>query len=231
MVGLRATPYIVSGSMQVLDAESFSAAASVSRETMERLKAYEALLLKWQKSINLVSSATLTDLWRRHMWDSGQLAAMAPVEAKRWVDLGSGAGFPGLVVAVLLRDRPGFQMDLVESDQRKCVFLREAARITGAPVRVHACRIEDFAMEEGVAPDIISARALAPLWQILTWSAPFWGKSTIGLFPKGRNVTDELTGSRKDWIFEVEANASQSDSSGTVLKLWGLKHANLRRDL
>lgn len=225
------TPYIVSGSMQVLDAESFLAATSVSRETLERLRAYEALLLKWQKSINLVSSATLTHLWQRHMWDSAQLAALAPVEAKRWLDLGSGAGFPGLVVAVLLRERAGFTMDLVESDQRKCVFLSEAARAMSIQVRVHACRIEDMKPAEGdSSADIISARALAPLSQILTWASPFWGKATIGLFPKGRGVTDELTESRKDWIFEAEAIASQSDPSGTVLKLWGLKDANLRRD-
>jgi 16S rRNA (guanine527-N7)-methyltransferase len=213
--------------MQVLDAESFSVAASVSRETMERLCAYEALLLKWQKSINLVSSATLTHLWQRHMWDSAQLAALAPPDARRWVDLGSGAGFPGIVVALLLRDRPGFQMDLIESDHRKCAFLSESVRVTGAPVRVHPQRIESVMLEPA---DVISARALAPLTQILAWALPFWGKATIGLFPKGRSATDELTESRKDWIFEAEAIASQSDPSGSVLKLWGLKDANLGRD-
>jgi 16S rRNA (guanine527-N7)-methyltransferase len=217
--------------MQVLDAESFSAASSVSRETMERLRAFEALLLKWQKSINLVSAGTLTHLWQRHFWDSAQLVALAPSETKRWLDLGSGAGFPGLVVAALLRERTGFQMDLVESDQRKCAFLREAARIMDIPVRIHAVRIEHFTLgSEGVMPDLISARALAPLGQILAWASPFWGKATIGLFPKGKGAMDELTESRKGWIFEAEAVASLSDPSGSVLKLWGLKDANLRRD-
>lgn len=225
------TPYVVVGDMQVIDAESFSAASAVSRETMDRLRAYEALLLKWQKSINLVSSATLTHLWPRHMWDSAQLAHLAPVEARRWIDLGSGAGFPGIVVAALLRERTGFRMELVESDQRKSAFLREAARVVDVPLRVYTCRIEDFRLDEaGGEPDVVSARALAPLSQILAWASPFWGKATIGLFPKGRSVTDELTDSRKDWIFDAEAIASQSDPSGTVLKLWGLRHANLRRD-
>ena len=218
--------------MQVVDAESFSAAMSVSRETMERLRVYETLLLKWQKSINLISSGTEAGLWGRHMWDSAQLAGLAPIDTRHWLDIGSGGGFPGLVVAALLRDRQDFQMELVESDQRKAIFLREAARLMDIPVRVHTCRIEGFTPEEGAAfPDVISARALASLSQILAWTSPFWGKATIGLFPKGRNVTDELTESRKNWIFEAEAVTSLSDPSGTVLKLWGLKDANLRRDL
>lgn len=216
--------------MQVIDAESFFAVSGVSRETMERLKAYESLLLKWQKSINLVSSATLTHLWARHMWDSAQLAAIAPKTARIWVDVGCGAGFPGLVVAALLRDRPDFEMHLVESDQRKGVFLREAARIMDLPVKVHTVRIEDWTGGQGLEPDIISARALASLGQILVWTSPFWGKETIGLFLKGQTGSEELTDARKDWIFEAEAIASQSDGSGMVLKLWGLKDANLRRE-
>lgn len=204
----------------------------VSRETMERLRIYEALLLKWQKSINLISSGTQRELWGRHMWDSAQLAALVSTEVRSWLDIGSGGGFPGLVIAAILREREGFEMELVESDKRKSIFLREAVRLMDLPVRVHSCRIEDLSRDEGAPfPDVISARALAPLEQILAWASPFWGKATIGLFPKGRSVTDELTESRKHWIFEAEAVASLSDPSGTVLKLWGLKDANLRRDL
>lgn len=228
----RADPIYSVSKMQVIDAESFSAAMSVSRETMERLHIYETLLLKWQKSINLISSGTEVSLWGRHMWDSAQLADLAPSGAKSWLDIGSGGGFPGLVVAALLGGREGFRMELVESDQRKSIFLREAARLMAVPVRVHNCRIEHFSPGEGAGfPDIISARALASLSQILDWASPFWGKATIGLFPKGRSVTDELTESRKNWIFEAEAVTSLSDPSGMVLKLWGLKDANLRRDL
>ena len=210
----------------VFDAESFAAAAHVSRETMARLQTYEALLRKWQASINLVAPSTLPDLWNRHFWDSAQLVRLAP-DAARWLDLGSGAGFPGLVVAILLADRPGFSMRLVESDQRKSIFLREVIRATKAPASVHTARIEEFSWPEGEPlPDVISARALASLPKLLGWASSFWGKATIGLFLKGQGVSAELTDSAKDWIFESEAIASQSDPSGTVLKLWGLRHAN-----
>ncbi len=210
----------------VFDAESFAAAAHVSRETMARLQAYEALLRKWQTSINLVAPSTLPDLWNRHFWDSAQLVHLAP-DAVRWLDLGSGAGFPGLVVAILLADRPGFSMRLVESDQRKSIFLREVIRATKAPASVHTARIEEFSWPEGEPlPDVISARALASLPKLLGWASSFWGKATIGLFLKGQGASAELTDSAKDWIFESEAIASQSDPSGTVLKLWGLRHAN-----
>lgn len=213
--------HMVFNSSQVVDAESFSAATDVSRETMERLEIYESLLRKWQKSINLISGATLPELWRRHMLDSAQLAGLAPENALRWADLGSGGGFPGLVVAILLRDRPGFEMHLVESDQRKCVFLREAARAVGAPVTVHAARIEGFAAEAGFF-DIVSGRALAPLDRLFGWAVPLFGPDTLGLFLKGQGLRDELTAARKNWIFMSELSSSQSDPAGSVLKVRGL---------
>lgn len=214
--------HIVSDGSQVIDAESFSAAMHVSRETIEGLVLYETLLRKWQKSINLVSSATLSGLWRRHMLDSAQLVALAPENPRIWADLGSGGGFPGLVVAIMLKDIRDFTMHLVESDQRKCVFLREVARETGAPVEVHNRRIEDFAIESGLKPDIVSARALAPLDKLLSWAAPLFGPQTIGLFLKGQGLEAELTEARKGWIFDAEISPSQSDPSGLVLKLRGL---------
>ena len=213
--------YIVSGTPQVLDAESFSAATHVSRETIALLTQYESLLRKWQKGINLVSSATLDELWRRHMLDSAQLAALAPEGASRWADLGSGGGFPGLVVAILLRERPGFEMHLVESDQRKCIFMREVIRMTGAPAQVHNMRIEAFAGGAGVF-DVISARALAPLDRLFRWDAPLFGPESLGLFLKGQGLQDELTEARKNWIFEAEHSPSQSDPGGSVLKVRGL---------
>jgi 16S rRNA (guanine527-N7)-methyltransferase len=212
--------------VQVVDAESFSAAASVSRETMSALLTYETLLRKWQVSINLVARSTLDDLWSRHFWDSAQLAALAPPAARRWLDLGSGGGFPGLVVAILLREREGFSMRLVESDQRKCAFLREIIRQTGAPAEVHNVRIEDLELPADWAPEVISARALASLADLVSLASPFWGKTTIGLFMKGKGASAELTEAAKGWIFESEAIASRSDPSGTVLKLWGLRHAD-----
>ena len=218
--------HIVSDGAQAIDAESFSAVTHVSRETMAGLVLYETLLRKWQKSINLVSSATLSELWRRHMLDSAQLAALAPDDARDWVDLGSGGGFPGLVIAIILKDRPGFRMHLVESDQRKCVFLREVARETGAPVEVHARRIEDFAAKRGATADVVSARALAPLERLLGWAAPLFDTETIGLFLKGQGIEGELTEARKGWIFEAEFSPSRSDPSGCVLKLRGLHGAD-----
>lgn len=220
--------HIVSDGAQVVDAESFLAATHVSRETIERLALYESLLRKWQKSINLVSSASLPELWRRHMLDSAQLVALAPENPRIWADLGSGGGFPGLVIAIILRESPGFSMHLVESDQRKCVFLREVAREAGAPVEVHNRRIEAFSAESGLKPDVISARALAPLDRLLDWAAPLFGPQTLGLFLKGQGAEGELTEARKRWIFEAEFSPSHSDPSGCVLKLRGLHGADRR---
>lgn len=220
--------HIVSGDAQVIDAESFLTATHVSRETIERLAIYESLLRKWQKSINLVSATTLPELWWRHMLDSAQLTDLAPPDARIWADLGSGGGFPGLVIAIILRESPGFSMHLVESDQRKCVFLREVARETGAPAEVHNQRIEAFSAESGLKPDIVSARALAPLGRLLDWAAPLFGPQTLGLFLKGQGAEVELTEARKRWIFEAEFSPSRSDPSGCVLKLRGLHGADRR---
>jgi 16S rRNA (guanine527-N7)-methyltransferase len=220
--------HVVGEGPQVVDAESFSTLLGVSRETMERLGRYESLLIKWQKSINLVSASTLPELWRRHMLDSAQLAALAPESTRRWADLGSGGGFPGLVVAILLAGRPGFELHLVESDQRKCIFMREVARATEASATVHNCRIEDFAAGQGTF-DVVSARALAPLERLLGWAAPLFGPQTIGLFLKGQGVQDELTLARKSWIFEADHHPSQSDPAGSVLMLRGL-HGTDRQD-
>lgn len=224
---------------QVIDAESFLAAFRVSRETMARLTLYESLLLKWQKSINLVSAATLPDLWRRHMADSAQLARLAPATACIWVDLGSGAGFPGLVVAIIWADRAGpsaaadFMVHLIESDQRKGAFLREVIRQTGAPAMVHTARIESFARSGLPGPadlalagaDVISARACAPLDRLLTLAAPFFGPDSLGLFLKGRDADKELTLARKWWTFNITQIASMSDPEGTVLEVKGLSRA------
>lgn len=212
--------------VQVVDAESFSAATHVSRETMERLAQYESLLIKWQRSINLVAKSTLDSLWQRHMLDSAQLANLGPESALCWIDLGSGGGFPGLVVAILLRDRPDFEMHLVESDQRKSIFMREVIRATGAPAEVHTRRIEAFAQETDLKPDIVSARALAPLERIIEWAQPLFGPETTGLFLKGQGLEDELTSARKGWIFEETVIPSLSDPSGSVLQLRGLHGAD-----
>jgi 16S rRNA (guanine527-N7)-methyltransferase len=205
---------------QVLDAESFFRMAHVSRETMDRLASYESLLRKWQNSINLVSKTTLEDVWRRHFWDSAQILELASENHLRWADFGSGAGFPGLVLAIMSADRPGFHMNLVESDQRKSVFLREVIRETGAPATVHTSRIEDTATLKAVGPcDALSARACAPLDRLLTWSEAYFGPGTEGFFLKGAKLDEELTQARKSWTFKVTSYPSRADPDGSVLKV------------
>ena len=190
----------------------------VSRETLARLETYVALLRTWNPRINLVSPASLGDVWRRHILDSGQLLRHLPPGTRVLVDLGSGAGLPGLILAIL--GAP--EVHLIESDQRKAVFLREAARVTGTGVTVHAQRIES------VAPfpaDVVTARALAPLSQLLEWSAPFLREGTVCLFLKGAGVADELTAAQRAWIMQTQTLLSLSDDKGHILRLEGLRHA------
>jgi 16S rRNA (guanine527-N7)-methyltransferase len=198
-----------------MDAASFQAATGVSRETLASLSAYEALLRKWQPRINLVGPSTMSELWSRHFLDSAQLYALLPEGARVLVDLGSGAGFPGLVLAIL--GVP--EVHLIESDSRKAAFLREAAREAGAKITVHNKRIE------AVPPfpaDVVSARALAPLSQLLSWAHPFLGSRGVGVFPKGQTVEEELTDSTKYWTFEVERFSSRTDPGGTILRVKGI---------
>ncbi len=186
--------------------------AGVSRETRERLNTYADLLRKWQRSINLVGPRTIDDLWNRHFTDSAQLLPLIPPSARVLVDFGSGAGFPGLVLAIL----GVAQVHLIESDQRKATFLREVARATGTPITVHANRIEQ------VAPfpaDVVSARALAPLGDLLGFAAPFLHPDSFCLFPKGQMAEDELTAASKNWNINVDRIQSVTDPSATILRV------------
>jgi len=194
------------------------AALGVSRETGDRLAAYLELLGHWQRRINLVAASTLADPWRRHILDSGQLVRLAPPAARVWADLGSGAGLPGLVLSIL--GAP--EMHLVESDQRKAVFLREAARITAAPVTVHATRIETAALP---ALDVVTARALAPLDRLLSLAAPHLGTDVTAIFPKGRQAQRELTEARAHWHMTAEIVPSLSDPQASILVLRGVSRA------
>lgn len=161
---------------------------------MRRLEIYAALLEKWQRVINLVGNSTLADLWVRHFADSLQVSAAVP-EARRWLDLGSGAGFPGLVTAIKYASEPGARVHLVEADRRKCAFLRNVARETSAPAIVHCGRIEEVlpALDEPI--DAVSARALAPLPALLGYAEKFLGKGAVGVFSKGKQFEVELTDS------------------------------------
>lgn len=188
----------------------------VSRETEQRLDAIVALLVKWQRTINLVAPATLPHVWTRHVADSLQLVPLAG-EATRWVDLGSGGGFPGLVVAAALAERPGVDVTLVESDSRKAAFLREAARIAELPVTVLPVRIEQAAPRIAQGVEIVSARALAPLPKLLDLAAPFLAQGATGLFLKGQDVDNELTEAAKSWRIKTEIRDSLTDASGHIL--------------
>ena len=198
--------------------EEFQRAFGVSRETIERLETYEALLKQWQKTINLVAPSTLPDTWHRHFADSAQLLALAPPEAQHWIDLGSGAGFPGLVLAILMANGRGGHMTLIESDTRKAAFLAEAARRTGVAVDIQGTRIEKSATQAKVGPvDVVTARALAPLPRLLDLSAPFFSGPTVGLFLKGREAEAEVQAAEKLWEFEADLRQSLTDASGRVV--------------
>ena len=195
-----------------LGAEGFAAATGVSRETRQRLEAYAALLVAWSARINLVGRATLDDLWRRHFLDSAQLLPLIPPGAGSLIDLGSGAGFPGLVLAIL--GAPG--VELVEADSRKAAFLREAARITGVAVTIRGCRIEAVPPHE---VDIVTARGCAPLDRLLALGERFIGRQTVCLFPKGARAEEELTAIGKAWTMSVSRHPSRADPAGSVLLL------------
>lgn len=202
--------------------EEFASLSGVSRETLARLKTYAGMLEDWSARHNLVSRASLADMWRRHFWDSAQLFPLIPAGAKSLVDLGSGAGFPGLVLAELLRDRP-IQIVLYEATGKKCRFLEEVAGRLGLSAQIRAERIEDARPQ---AFDIVMARACAPLDQLLAYAHRFWGPETIGLFLKGQNIEAELTKANKSWKIKAERHPSRSDSTGVILEVGELRRGS-----
>lgn len=193
-----------------LTVDAFQAAAAVSRETLDRLQTYLALLRKWQPRINLVGAATLRDPWRRHFLDSAQLVPLLPESTQTLVDLGSGAGFPGLVMAILgVPD-----VHLIESDQRKVAFLREVAAATATKITVHPSRIEAV---PPISADVVTARALAPLAPLIGYALPFLGPNGVCLFLKGGQVEQEILETQR--VMTIERFESRSDPSGVVLRL------------
>lgn len=195
-----------------IGAAEFAALTGVSRETLSRLEAYAELLSRWSERINLVGRDTLPDLWRRHFLDSAQLLQFMPSETSSLVDLGSGAGFPGLVLAIL--GVPG--VELIESDSRKVAFLREAARITETRIAIHAARIEAVSSHP---VDIVTARACAPLDHLLKFAQGFIGRRTRCLFLKGEQIEEELTAANAAWTMGVQRHRSRTDPRGVVLIL------------
>jgi 16S rRNA (guanine527-N7)-methyltransferase len=206
--------------------EEFTETADVSRETLARLKTYAAMLEDWNARLNLVSRASLEDLWRRHFLDSAQLVGFLPPDAKSLVDLGSGAGFPGLVLAVMLRDRPDFRVVLVEATAKKCRFLEAVAARLELKTEIHNERIEDCRPETF---DVVTARACKPLVDLLSYAQGFWGPKTVGLFLKGQNVEAELTEARKSWRMGPQRHPSRSDPSGVILEVRELQGVKPKR--
>jgi 16S rRNA (guanine527-N7)-methyltransferase len=194
----------------------------VSRETQKRLELFVDLLLKWQRTTNLIAPSTVPNIWTRHVADSLQLIDLVP-EAKTWVDFGSGGGFPAIPIACVLAERPGAQVHLVESNGKKAAFLREAARITGAPAQVHAERVEKYTQPPVNSVDVVSARALAPLKVLCDQAFPLIERGAIGLFPKGLDVAAELTEAAKYWNIETTTVASKTSPEGCIVIVRSLK--------
>lgn len=190
---------------------------SVSRETSERLELLCALVAKWTPKINLVARSTVDDIWSRHILDSAQIWQYRPDAPRRWADLGSGGGFPGLVIAAFAaQDAPDMVMSLIESDTRKTVFLQTAAREMGLPTQVIRSRIEAVDLPP---QDVISARALASLDKLLALAAPLRAPGAVCFFAKGAGVESELTDARASWHIEVRRRPSLADSAGCILEI------------
>ena len=194
----------------------------VSRETLHRLDRFVATLLAWQRRMNLVASSTEATLWTRHVADSLQLIALAP-DARIWADLGSGGGFPGVVIACALAGIPGAHVHLVESSSKKAAFLHEAVRATGAPATVHARRIEDFVKNAPVPIEVVTARAVAPLPKLLALAYPLLKTGTLGFFPKGQDVAYELTETAKCWKIQASLSPSRTDPKAQIVIVRGLE--------
>ena len=205
-----------------MTAKAFAELVDVSRETLRQLEDYLELMTRWQRAINLVGPKTLVDPWRRHILDSAQLFRHLPKEVGTIYDLGSGAGLPGVILAIM--GRAGIH--LVESDRRKAQFLKEVIRRFDLQVDVHAQRIESLPVR---CADVITARALAPLPLLLDLAFPLLRPDSVCYFLKGRSALDELTEARKCWRMSAESFPSLSDSSASVLKLWDIVRAPLHR--
>jgi 16S rRNA (guanine527-N7)-methyltransferase len=191
----------------------FQSDTGVSRETLERLSAYADLLTKWSKRVNLIGKGSETDLWRRHLLDSAQLLPLVPNAARSILDAGSGAGLPGLILSIL---NSAALIRLVESDQRKAAFLREAIRVTQSSAIVHESRVEEVDLPP---QDVVLSRALAPLDRLLEMLQKLISIHTVCIFPKGAQAEQELTEARARWKMLVRQVPSRSDPAGRILVL------------
>lgn len=196
----------------------------VSRETTARLEIFAAVLTKWNPAINLVAKSTIPDLWNRHILDSAQVFDLCPPQADRWVDLGTGGGFPGMVVAIIAAElRPALRVVLVESDQRKAAFLRAVMAETKIPVDIQAVRAESLAAQ---AADVVSARALAPVSLLLSYAARHLKPGGSAILLKGANADAEIAEALASWRFTVQKTPSKTDPQAVVLTIGELTRAS-----
>ena len=193
----------------------------VSRETSRRLEAYVAILEEWQPRLNLVGPGTADDIWTKHILDCGQIARHVPRGCRRLIDLGSGAGLPGMVLAIMGIDG----VEMVEKDEKKTAFLHAAAKACDADVRIHGMRIED--LRPGMA-DVVAARALASLDALIPMAAPFLGDGSIAIFPKGKSANEELKAAALHWHMWYMRHASLSDPRGSLLVIDRVLHDKMR---
>jgi 16S rRNA (guanine527-N7)-methyltransferase len=203
----------------VSDAASFQAATAASAQHMEDLEAFRALLEDWNGKMNLVGPSAMAQFWGRHAYDSAQLLDLAP-EALTWADLGAGAGFPGLVLAILLKERPGAKVHLVETLAKRCRFLSCVIETLDLPAEVHNGRAEALSLKV----DRVVARAFAPLDRLLGFAQPYLKAGAIGLFLKGEGLDAERLEAEKLWSFQHQAYPSRSDPRGRIIEIRGLKH-------
>ena len=204
---------------EAFGAAEFAAATGVSPAQMLDLEVFRAVLADWNARMNLVGPSALAEFWLRHAYDSAQLLPLEP-EALRWADLGAGAGFPGLVLAILLKGRTGAQVHLVESMAKRCRFLEEIVATLALPATVHHARAEDL----DISVDVVAARACAPLVRLFGYARPYLKRGAIGLFMKGRDVVAELEAATKSWRFEAELIDSLSHTDGRIVRMRKLKH-------
>lgn len=194
----------------------------VSRETVSRLQALCEIVRKWTPTVNLISKSSVSDIWQRHIVDSAQLFSLTPPDARQWLDLGSGAGFPGLVIAIIAAEqRKNLAVSLVESDQRKSVFLTEAARLLDLSVTVTSQRIESVSPRDA---DILSARALTSLDGLCGYAKTHLKAGGVAIFPKGASVDAEIEAARKNWQFSLNRASSRTDPTASILLLKNVTH-------
>jgi 16S rRNA (guanine527-N7)-methyltransferase len=203
--------------LEVHDAAGFQAASGCSDTQLADLERFRALLADWNEKMNLVGPSAMEAFWPRHAWDSAQLLKLEP-DAKVWADLGAGAGFPGLVLAILLKDTPGATVHLVESMAKRCRFLETIVGTLNLPAQVHNARAESLSLKV----DVVTARACAPLVRLLGYAEPYLGRGATGLFLKGQDVVSELTGATKYWKFDCDLLPSLSSSEGQIVRVKGL---------